>query len=518
MGSAAHFLRSGYWLVPAAWAALVVHWSSHFGAAYTPDSFAYYLLGHNVFAGHGYASQAIRDFYIGGSAEFFQPSRSFPPLMPLLVGTVDALSGKGIASGLIANLLLTLALFHTYFALAAKLAGRFAWAMFLVLPAFLFFETSPDSLTGEILAGRAMALAALLCCSVLLVLCSNHITPRRAALLGVLLALLYLTRFDSAVFVAALVAGLAFFKVVPLRWLVGAFLLALAPWLARNLIAFGSPLASDNAITALSTFPSIVPISAFEHDAVPMLWHDPGLWAMQRAENLVINSQTYFGLLTPLGTLAATVVCALAMFSPRSPRPVKILVALAALWTIANLLAVSLTPYHDARYFSLAAFLTLAAAAASLTALAGGCPAPQGTEDPACEHAPAGGSPPRGLALVTLAIAVTLVTPLVAPKIDRLRGAEAYRQLHERFAGEVGVGDLVASSSPEELAYHSSWRTIYLPLNRPQPDAAFLQWQRKFAVPFALLPPDSPIARHPGVIVKGWANGVILVDLRNMNQ
>ena len=149
------FAQSGYWLVPISWGLVITFISPRFGTAYSPDSFGYYLLGTNLLAGLGYVSQTIRDFYASPELGFYQPSKSFPPLMPILVGVANRLTGQAITSGLIVNAAVLLAAFNVHFLLSKRIAGKLFWVPFLALPFFVLQNDGTDSFVAEILSGRS---------------------------------------------------------------------------------------------------------------------------------------------------------------------------------------------------------------------------------------------------------------------------------------------------------------------------------------------------------------------------
>ncbi|MDD5310100.1 MAG: hypothetical protein PHU25_22510, partial [Deltaproteobacteria bacterium] len=68
---------------------------------FSPDSYACYLIGKNLFSGHGFSTFAIRDLH--DTPAWPLPSRSFAPVLPFLVGLVDWLGGLGINSGVVVN-------------------------------------------------------------------------------------------------------------------------------------------------------------------------------------------------------------------------------------------------------------------------------------------------------------------------------------------------------------------------------------------------------------------------------
>lgn len=511
------FVESGYWLVPITWGLVIISISPRFGSAYSPDSFGYYLIGSNFVAGLGYVSQAIRDFYLHASPDFFQSSRSFPPLMPILIGITDALTGKGITSGLLVNIFVLLAMFHVHFLLSKQIASRYFWVVFLTLPIFIFNNDSGDSIVAEIVTGRAIPLSGLLLIGVALTICNEEVTKRRSFILGILLALMYLNRFDALVFCAFTIGYLAFKKHTNLRWVIYGLVLVVTPWLFRNLITFGNPFATDNSITAISTYPSIAQISWFENH-IPLLRDDPNLWATQRVSYLITNIKIFIGLFSQLGGFLTIVISALGLLLPNIPSKIKSFNVIAWLWLLTNLITVSLTPYHDARYFSLSVYAI--GVSAMLTILAA-LMRRSGKQEELSEGIHADYSIVHKLQwkliVITLLLTILLANYFVRSKISAGdTNATGYRQIYNEFKNEVAENDLVAYSLAENLAYYSKWRTIYLPLNCTDANADFISWKSKWNVRYAILPEGSSIGKHPQVVVKKRALGAILVDLKNL--
>jgi len=121
--------------------------------------------------------------------------------------------------------------------------------------------------------------------------------------------------------------------------------------------------------------------------------------------------------------------------------------------------------------------------------------------------------------IITLFLSILLANYFVASKISvGDTNAIGFQRIYDEFKNEVTESDLVAYSAAENLAYYSKWRTIYLPLNCTDANADFISWKNKWNVRYALLPEGSGIAKHPQVIVKKRALGVILVDLKNLKN
>ena len=219
------FGRSFYWLVPVSWAIVITYISPRFGFAYSPDSYAYYLIGTNFTSGFGFASQAIRDFYLQITPEFYLPSRSFPPLMPILIGLCDKFFSKGISSGLFVNIFVLLAMIHTHFLLSRKISGKYFLLIFLALPFFL----NKTNFVDEVISGRSIPLVAFFYSLIVLIISHQNITRYKAFLLGSLIGMLYLTRFDSLIYCLILLVFLKLDNIKNTPWIVFGFLISIIP-------------------------------------------------------------------------------------------------------------------------------------------------------------------------------------------------------------------------------------------------------------------------------------------------
>ncbi len=83
-------LRDKAWVWVACAATAMILWGQVQllpGKAYTADHYGILMLGHSLVEHGQYASPAVRDFW--GPRIIPQPSRSSPPLWPLLVGGAD---------------------------------------------------------------------------------------------------------------------------------------------------------------------------------------------------------------------------------------------------------------------------------------------------------------------------------------------------------------------------------------------------------------------------------------------
>ena len=512
------FLKSGYWMVPLFWGFTVVLISPRFGGEYSADSFAYMLLGKNIYSEFGYVSQAIRDFYLENSGTYFQSSRSFPPLWPLIVGGLDKISVKGITSSLIANIYVLFLVFHVYFLLCKKILPRGYWICFALLLYFIVNNDSRDSFVAEIVSGRTIPMALLLFLCVCLMLSNDELSKSKQIFLGACLGGLYLVRFDTLFFLVFVILFIAFKRSHWLRVVSLTCICVLLPWLIRNAFVFGQPFASDNFFTAFSTYPDIAQISWFD-GAMPVWLKDPNLWAVQRTGYILNNIKIFANLLVPFGGLFVLTISLYSLLDAQLPKTVKTISVLAWLWLVANLLSISLTPYNDNRYFSISVFAIsfsgLLTIASKLVPIAN----KDGNEDVAN-----GNLNCSFFCFLSYFIFVVLITTPVIYFFVRSplklgdRNAQAYICQYNEFKNYVEKGELVSTRLAEHLAYYSKWRTIYLPLNLPEADDSFVSWVKKLNVGYAIIPDSSKLVAHPQVVLKAHSCGVILVDLRGLRH
>ena len=504
------FLIDGYWLVPLAWGIVVINYSPSFGVGYSSDSMGYFLIGNNLISGLGYASQAIRDFYIDITSAFAEPSKSFPPLLPILIGIVAKLSGQGITSGLIVNIFVLLAHFHVHYLTSKELFGKYFYLIFLMLP---FFILTNDPFVSELISGRSIPLAALLVSCVIYLIVKKEHDGRSALFFGSALGLLYLSRTDTLIFCALILA----FYVARSKIRKNVFMafvglgVVVSPWLIRNLITFGQIFASDNSVTVLSTHQSIVTLSFFE-TGFPSWKDNPNLWITQRITYFMNNVQMIIGLLKPYGGIYTLLIAAVGLVSPKIAQRMKPLFVLTLTWLLTHTFAISLTSYNDHRYFAISAFLI------SVCAIATALSYVVGSEARSTDSIKKTALSRWRYLLPSLTLVSTLfmVNYFVKDMISRGNVNSAlYENIYWDFKTFVGDSDRVAYREAEHLAYYSTWRTIYMPVNIDRPDnAAFKAWIKKFNVRFALVPSDSIFAKHPTAEVVASSKGLSLVDLQ----
>lgn len=512
-----YFVRSGYWIPLLTWALITIYIAPRFGGSYTPDSYAYAIIGRNIFSGFGFATQAIRDFYLEVSSEFYLPTRSFPPLTPILIGGFDRIFHKGITSGIYVNLVVLLGLFHAHYVLCRRLVDKYVAIVFLSLPLFILVTDSPDSFVAEIVAGRSIPLSALLFTLIAIILIADDLTPLKSGIAGVLTGLLYLNRYDSLIFCFALLIFVFLSGRQRAHAFFIGFALVLTPWLIRNAVTFGSFFASDNAVTVRSIHPGIVQISWFFD--VPELRDNPSVWAAQRVKYLLRNIDTLTVLLRPFGGLVPVLLAILGICSGLVSEKVRSFFILSFVWVVAHLLAVSTTPYFDHRYFSFSAFLIALCSTITICSVVTTIKGHQG-------HV----SQPPDLSLKVLLVFrsvgalllfLTIVTTkgIVDPSLRTSdQNAEMNRCIYNAFKEVIGSSHLVAYRSPESLAFYSDWKTIYLPLNLVVLDQDFIGWSEHWRVTHIIVPEtvDIPSSQLASIVNKGC--GVKLLELRHASE
>lgn len=192
---------------------------------YAPFSDAqdYHSIASQVAAGHGVAHTYPFDF--------LHPTAWRPPLYPLLLGGVYAVTGPKVGAAEALNVVIGTAVVVMAAIVAWRLAGRragiVAGGLAAVYPPLVFNDGPPLS--------EPLGLLLLLVTILLLI-------ERRAEWAGVASGLLVLSRASAQFFVVALV-GWALWRLGWRRTLayVGCVTLVVAPWVGRNWIRLGSP-------------------------------------------------------------------------------------------------------------------------------------------------------------------------------------------------------------------------------------------------------------------------------------
>lgn len=359
-------------MVPLLWALTVILLSGFFGQAYSPDSYAYLMLGKNIVSGHGYWSPAIRESVIGATFN----SRTFPPLMPLLVGITEVLFKQGIVSGFIDNLLILYGMFHVCYLIGKRVINKFFY--FIIIAAF-FFVLINGPFIIELLAGRSIPLATLIILSIIYLLMIKEIRlSTKYAILGVLAGLLYLTRFDASLFCIGLPLIVLLltkdkFKNLLIAYL--AFAMVISPWLVSNVMAFGKPFAADQSILIFSIYDGNA-VLRFFNNGIPTISLNPLLWVNQRVVFILYSIFILYELITPFGIIpvvgGAIVIGLFVMCFTENKKENHLLLLnfITLFWITNNIITVSLTKYSDTRYFSISAFLIVISTSPDLSNMA----------------------------------------------------------------------------------------------------------------------------------------------------
>jgi hypothetical protein len=300
------------------------------------------------------------------------------------------------------------------------------------------------------------------------------------------------------------------------QWIVFGFLISIIPWSIRNIIVFGNPFASDSSISALSTYASIVQISWFEH--IPQLQDNPSLWITQRITFAIQNLKILLKLSNRIGGFLSIALSLYGLWSPNISKSIKTYITISWLWVFSNLITISITPYHDARYFSFSTFLIFTSALLTLISLIS---LKNKIDLQKFDYATIGKNQTLKfqwiLSVFSLILIFVLVNHFVISKNKfEDKNSPGLICLSNAFKGEINNNDLIAFEAAENLAYYSNWRTIYMPLNLQYPDKDFISWKSKLNVRYAILPEASSILKHPQVVIKKRACDFVLADLAKL--
>ncbi len=346
------------------------------GRVFSPDSYSYFLLGQNLFDGHGFTTFAIRDLH--DDPAWPLPSRSFPPLFPLLTGFVDFITDAGIHSGVIVNLITLLGTLVIVCFLCRTLTPRY-WLLLALT--FIVFVASDAFYRGELGQARAIPLTLFWYIIFLTTFIKSLDRDNRPyvfeSIAGICLGLMILTRFDQLLFsLAALVIAIFCYRqfgfskrqvLLKMSCLVGFFFLTYLPWGVRCLAVFGTPFAANNTLTALSIFNGHAPICFWSPENFPKtIFDDPGLWLTFR---LRYATRNWNAIVEVTHSLIYIVPIFTAIVWRRMPRPHKVIVLLGLAYGIIHYLSVSLTPFPDRRYWAQLHFTLLLIFGLSLTSI-----------------------------------------------------------------------------------------------------------------------------------------------------
>ena len=424
-----------------------------------------------MFSGHGYSTYVAHN--LGQSLPLPMPSRSFPPLIPLLSGTLDHFFHTGLYSLCYVNILVFLLLFGVALALAKELSK--GSALWLVFPLFMFWNRPFGS---ELVAGCTIPVTLLtILMSALAMLRSSKtgkITPWDACF-GAMLAAGTLARFDMLPFAlialsfygAVLATSKITIREIAVKSAVScaAFALVSLPWWLRNMAAFGSFFTSDHNITVLSTYPDNVYQTFWAAGHPELVYANPGLWLSQRLnyflQNIVILTHISAG-------MAVTAPLFAALCWKQLKREQRILLLFIMIFCVAIMASISLLRYHDARYFSIAHFLLFFALVLM---------AEQTLNTPNQRRLLLGVL--WSCALLAGATSLRLY-PLTHFKLLPQNLASQQKQF-DNLAKNLHLASdkhmpFVATDNPETLYFFTGWPTLYLPRNVEKCDRNFTAW------------------------------------------
>lgn len=460
---------------------------------FSPDSYAYFLLGESIWAGNGYTTSALRDLYTG-QLEGPWTSRSFPPAWPVLVGAATSVFGTGGAVWL--AILFLIGSVGTTLSICWHLTGKVAWSAILVTA--LLYSQMPY--LDEVAAARAIPAAwFFLQFGVLMVILAGG-TNNAGVWAGAAFAVAGLARFDLVPVVLLLMGGLFLMSRSTLKlqkqWGAGAtvFLAISGMWWIRNLLVFGSPLAADSSLSlwalstgiAQSTWPAGLTLAA-----------DPLTWAVNRMPAL------HFGIVSWLNpnTGGLTILAMLALIAGWARLSVnrKLLASGLMLGAVGLVLLAGLAGYSSPRY----AFIP-----AGLAMLAGGL-AYTGIHDarlrvvlPLCAIA---------MLLITVPSSVLRPGEYGTPSPawqDAQRYSPGLVAETERFTRLMGRPPVIAADHAESLSFTSGLVTVQLPVNMKgsPPSPEFLN-QFKADLVVTKFP-----AKNPTCLIRRLPSSTYLLD------
>lgn len=325
------------------------------------DSAHIALIGKNLATGQGYTLDSVRD--LSAPVVWPNPSRSYPPVMPVWAAFLHTLTGDALPWLGVSNVLF-LGLAAAAAGVVAATVGVTPWAGPAGLLALLF---TSGHFRRELFLGGTQPLVLMLWLLALAVLFTGGArapgrwTKTQAFVVGMALAAVTLTRFDQLAPVGLLLVALSVLgvrngvgrSVVASLW--AGFAFAWLPWAVRNLLVFGTPLASDNGPSVLSFERTGAGYSFYaDPTTVKTLKTAPGAWVTHRLGVLATYLRDLFSpalVVVPASVaLIAVRWKTLAAGGRWAARGYVVLCAV--------LLGVtSLVPFHEPRYLSiLAAF------------------------------------------------------------------------------------------------------------------------------------------------------------------
>ncbi|MCL1987587.1 MAG: hypothetical protein FWG64_06420 [Firmicutes bacterium] len=288
------------------------------GVSYTNDSFSYFDISQNIFRDFGLVS-TIRQF-----RTFSYYSTSFPYLFPAIIAVVDNLTGFGIYSGNLINLIVLFACLYFLIKISVKVAksnypGIIATAIIITEPQFW----------EEMTAARAVPLSILCVLIIISILVDSEIFgivqvkkspsnfPRKIKdwisqknlfrdlfFMGVFAGAGMTIRFDFIVIsgLLGIILVLIFaikrriFSTIPFYVL--GLLVCATPWIIFSWLHFGNIWISDNS----STWALISPVSPnrffYADEIVPSIFNDTRGWLASRQAIFIDRFSDFIQLLT----------------------------------------------------------------------------------------------------------------------------------------------------------------------------------------------------------------------------
>ena len=357
---------------------LVIALMSNFiyhNVSFSPDSLSFYDISQNLFG----PVNTIRQYQ-----HFTEYGISFPYLFPLMIRSVNVLTGFGIFSGVLINLVATLlSMFYLI-----KISGRLTQSTYPGLIAAAIMVFNPEYM-GELMAARAVPLSVLCVLLVLNVAVTSRafaIVPQPGALpgppphrwlqllrkesagrdlffMGVFAGAGMVIRFDFLAIAGLLGVALvliffvkkSLFRTVPFYVL--GLLVFTTPWLLYSMLQFQTLWISDNNGTLTLIHP-LIPQRFFHPDeTVPTIFNDLAGWVesrqnmfMHRISGLVYLVTRPVAMAAVLGMVALFIASTKDKLRRAQFRNYRIMLAVIAVIYVAKTVAIYLVGYGDLRY------------------------------------------------------------------------------------------------------------------------------------------------------------------------
>ncbi len=475
------------------------------GTLYSPDSYAYQMLGDHMVSGQGYWSSAIRENVVGTTLN----ARIFPPLFPLLCGMLNAIFSTGMTSGVIVDLLCVYGIFVLLYKMGLYVSR---YGHYVLCLSFLFFLLMHFPFVDEAIAGRSIPFATFLILSLVYVsITAEAQTVKLCVLPGAILGSLYLTRFDTTLFCGFFPLLLLALKRIRVKQLLVIYIAAgvvVLPWLISNYLAFGQLFPANQNSTVFSVYEGNC-ILDFVADGIPVMAGHVALWIEQRTDYFFQACIAYLMLLSLVVLPVAMMAWAVKKCSPatKSRLPdVSLLRAITVLWILTNIMLLSLAKNLSLRYFSISVLLSLITLLLPMLARF----APQSGRGQAVYHS-------WKIHAVAVGLIVALLFYVQPFMVDKT--AEAQNAICNEFREFVGNDTRVATERPngaDPLAYYCGWKTIYKPYNTMTIDKNFIAWKRAFNVDYMITSVSSAFAQDPRTKIVAGVNGELLVDISGL--